>query len=139
MSDTTYANRILADQAKLFPDSLRNSNYENLFGGNIRFFRNSRFAVDDGKAFVVGFYGIPKSACIELATREWQGSLGLVALKVEGSGSISLGLTSSYEGSCTSQHRQGYSVVCASDLPVPLSLAVTACNMESNNISFKFY
>ena len=138
MSDTTYANRILADKALLFPDSLRNNNYENMFGGKMYFRSTARFAADDGKAFMVVFRSIPKSACIELATREWQGSLGLVAMKVYNSGGSSL--TDAYEGNCTTNHTQGSAMVCAADLPMPLSYAVEACSTENaNNIAFKFY
>ena len=139
MSDTTYANRILADKALLFPESLRGSNYENLFGGDIYLYRHNRFSADDGKAFALAFHGIPKSACLELATREWQGSLGLVALRVQGS-SNSTTLGTAFEGNCTTSHAQGNAVVCAADLPMPLSYAVEACDTKNANIlRFKFY
>ena len=141
MSEATYENRILADQARLFPDSLRNSNYDNLFGGKIYFYRTGRFAEGDDKAFIVGFLGFPKSACIELATREWQGSLGLVAMRAYGSEGVGVPyLGETYEGSCTTQHTNGSALVCTADLPMPLSYAVIACDKESDNwIYLKFY
>ena len=139
MSDTNFANRQLADKAKIFPTSLVKNGYKNLFGGEINYFADGRFASDDGKAFVLTFGNIPQEACIELATRDWQSGLGLVAMKIQGS-ATGYNLQSSYHGNCTTRYKQGVSLTCGKDMPVSIEYAVTACDNEKNNsIAWKFY
>ena len=52
MSDVNYANRKLADKAKLFPTSIVKNSYKNLFGGDIRYYASGRFSENDSKAFI---------------------------------------------------------------------------------------
>ena len=141
MSNTSFANRKLADKAKIFPTSLVKNGYKNLFGGEINYRANGRFSTDDGKAFILTFRGIPQEACIELATRGWQSGLGLVAMRVNGTGADSTGtVQNSYIGNCTTKYQQGHSITCAKDMPVSIEHAVTACDNEKNNlIAWKFY
>lgn len=141
MSSTSYANRQLADKAKIFPSSLVKNGYKNLFGGEINYLADGRFSTDDGKAFILTFRGIPQEACIELATRGWQSGLGLVAMRVVGTADDSVGtLQNSYIGNCTTKYLQGHSITCAKDMPVSIEHAVTACDKENGNIiSWKFY
>ena len=139
MSDTSYQNRTLADKAKIFPTALVKNDYKNLFDGEIKYFADGRFIEDDGKAFSIEFLGIPQEACIELATRDWQSGLGLVAMKIQGS-SMGYNIRTSYIGNCTTQYKQGNSITCAKDMPVSIEHAVVACDREKdNNIAWKFY
>ena len=139
MSKSTFANHTLADKTKLFPTSLVKNNYKNLYGGSIYFFADGRLSADDGKAFILSFMAVPQESCIELATRDWQSSLGLVAMRIQGtSGSYSL--QNSYVGKCTTKYSQGAALICAKDMPVTLEQAVSACDMEKDNqIWWKFY
>ena len=140
MSNTNFANRQLADKAKIFPTSLIKNDYKNLFGGNISYFADGRFANDDGKAFILTFRGIPQEACIELATRDWQSGLGLVAMKIRGNSGDVYNIQSSYHGNCTTRYKQGNSLTCGKDMPVSIEHAVTACDNEKDNyIDWKFY
>ena len=139
MSKSTYANRILADKAKLFPTALVKNGYKNLFGGDIRFFADGRFSNDDGKAFLLYFYDIPQEACIELATRDWNSSQGLVAMRIQGSVN-SYVIQGAYLGDCTTQYTQGDALVCAQDIPISIEQAVSACDLEKGNrLHWKFY
>ncbi|MBQ4399802.1 MAG: hypothetical protein II830_00745 [Alphaproteobacteria bacterium] len=139
MSDSTYANRRLADKAKLFSTSLVKNDYKNLFGGDIHFFADGRFLNKDGKAFILVFTGISQEACIELVTRDWQSGLGLVAMKPWGS-SNPYRIKNCYIGNCTTQYTTGSAIVCGKDMPVSVEQAVTACDKEkNNNIAWKFY
>lgn len=141
MSNTNFANRQLADKAKIFPTALVKNGYQNLFGGEISYLADGRFSTDDGKAFILVFRGIPQEACIELATRGWQSGLGLVAMRVVGTADDSVGtLQDSYIGNCTTKYQQGHSITCAKDMPVSIEYAVAACDNEKNNsIAWKFY
>lgn len=139
MSSATSANRKLADKAKLFPDSLVKNGYKNLFGGNIEFYASGRFSENDGKAFLLSFKNIPQEACIELATRDWQSSLGLAVMRIFGSsGSYTAGRT--YVSNCKTKFKQGEALICAKNMPATIEQATTACNaLKGNGIVWKFY
>ena len=140
MSNTDNASRILDEKAKIFPTSLVKNDYKNLFGGKVQLRADGRFSNHDGKAFVLAFFSIPQEACIELATRDWQSGLGLVAMRITGTGTAAKSLGSSYSGNCTTQYQQGSSIVCAQDMPVSIDYAVVSCdNEKSNYIGWKFY
>ena len=139
MSVSTYENRILADKAKLFPEVLVKNDYKNLYGGDIRFYADGRFSADDGKAFILMFQGVPQESCIELATRDWQSSLGLIAMRIRGSGA-EFSTQRTYMGNCTSDYEQGDARICGNDMPITLEHAVSASNNEKNNyVYWKFY
>ena len=140
MSTSDYANRILADKAKLFPTSLVKNGYKNMFGGNIYLYSTGGVASNDNKAFILGFVNIPQEACIEIVTRDWQSSLGLVGIKVRGSVTSGYGLGATFIGKCTTEYEQGAARFCAKDMPVTLEQATAACDLEKANIIYwKFY
>ena len=139
MSDTEHPNRKLDDKAKIFPTSLVKNDYKDLFGGTITFYASGKFSREDGKAFVIMFEQIPQEACIELATRDWQSGLGLVAMKVRGS-TTSINIQNSLLGRCTSSYKQGEVVICGKDMPLSIEQAVKACDIKKVNwIAWKFY
>lgn len=139
MSVVNYANHQLAEKTQIFPTSIKKNGYKNLFGGEIKFFADGRFTKDDGKAFIVEFYSIPQEACIELATRDWQGSLGLVAMRIEGSKNVS-SIQESYSKNCKSSYKNGDALICAADMPVPIEKVVVACDKsKDNHVRWKFY
>ena len=140
MSDTNSPNRKLADKAKIFPTSIVKNGYKNLFDGEIQFYASGRFTEDDGKAFILVFLGIPQEACIELATRDWQSSLGLVAMRARGKNNHPRLLGSTFSTNCTSQYETDNALACAKDMPMSIEHAVAACNNDKDNaISLKFY
>ena len=139
MSSTSNANRTLDNKAKIFPTSIVKNNYKNLWGGEIRYYADGRFANNDGKAFILAIHNIPQEACIELATHDWQSGLGLVAMKIRGS-TDGYDIQSSYHGKCTTRYKQGNSLTCGKDMPVSIEYAVAACDNEKDNVIFwKFY
>ena len=139
MSVVNYANHQLAEKTQIFPTSLMKNDYRNLFGGEIKYFADGRFTKDDGKAFILEYYSIPQEACIELATRDWQSSLGVIAMRIEGSKNVS-SIQESYNGNCTTSYKGGDALVCAADMPITIEQAVTACDKQKDNhIRWKFY
>ena len=142
LSDKNYNNRKISDKLKLFPESIVRNNYKNVYDGEIQYFVDGAYKNDDGKAFVLEFYGIPTDACIELVTKNWQTGLGLIAMKVKGSsndGSYSI-QNGTFKGKCTTKYKQGIGLFCASDFPITLDKAVAVCDYVKNNqISWKFF
>ena len=139
MSNAESPNRVLDSKAKIFPTSIVRNEYKNLFGGDITYYADGRFADDDGKSFILAIHNIPQEACIELATRDWQSGLGLVAMKIQGSGT-GYGIQGAYSGNCTTRYKQGNSITCSVDMPVSIEYAVISCDNEKDNtITWKFY
>ena len=139
MSDETNEIRAIVESAKLFPEAIIKSGYKNMFGGDIRYFASGKFASNDGKAFNLNFFNIPQEACIEILTRDWQNSLGIVAMRIRGSASSIAGLNTIYSGTCATEYTAGGGVFCASDIPVAVDRAVAVCDTESNQVAWKFY
>ncbi|MBR1600220.1 MAG: hypothetical protein IJ677_01425 [Alphaproteobacteria bacterium] len=140
MSSTSYANRKLADKAKIFPTALVKNNYKNLFEGEIKYYADGRFTEYDGKAFILVFYGIPQEACIELATRDWNSSLGLIVMRVSNPESNFYPIRGSYSGNCTTGYQANVGRICANDMPMNLDQAVAVCgNEKDNSVALKFY
>ncbi len=127
MSNAESMNRMLDSKAKIFPTSIVRNEYKNLFGGDITYYADGRFADDDGKSFILAIHNIPQEACIELATRDWQSGLGLVAMKIQGSGT-GYGIQGVYSGNCTTRYKQGNSITCSADMPVSIEYAVISCD-----------
>ena len=125
------------------PDSLTTtSSYDitNAFGGRVIIrvdYGSHTGNYDDYSAYVVSFHGLPKEACVALATTDWgsKNSTGLTAIGI-GGGDLS-GPTGSYAGNC-----EGFSLLHAiacpgdSNKPTPMSVATaaSACSIcDANN------
>lgn len=140
MSDAEHPNRSIVDKAKVFPTALVKNDYKNLFGGEIYYYADGRFSDDDGKAFVLYFAGIPQEACIELTTRDWNSSLGLIVMRVNINGNNDYPIQGSYSGNCTTGYKNQVGRICANDMPMKLDQAVAVCSSEKDNsIGWKFY
>lgn len=140
MSNANHPNRTLDSKAKIFPTSIVKNGYKNLFGGDIKFYANGRFSVGDGKAFMLGFFNISQEACIELAVRNWQSTLGVVAMAIRGSAASGYDIQNEFVENCTTQHKAGAALICGKDMPVSIEQAVAACDLENGNyIHWKFY
>ena len=140
MSDESNENRDIVAKAKLFPEAISKNGYKNLFGGDINYFASGRFSTKDGKAFHLNFFNIPQEACIEIVTRDWSNSLGIMAMRIRGSASSGIsGLDSTFSGSCTAHYVDGGGVFCAEDIPLSVEQAVMVCDTESNQVAWKFY
>ena len=140
MSDKNYKNRKVADKIGLFPENIVHNDYKNIYGGIIQFFVDGMYKSDDGKAFILEFYSVPQDACVEFVTRDWNTSLGLIAMKVKGSADGYSIQSAALTGKCKTQYKKGVGLFCAADFPITLKQAVTVCdNAKNNNISWKFY
>lgn len=140
MSDANYTNRKIADKVKLFPGDISSKNYVHEFGGEIQYFADGLIKKDDGKAFILEYYGVPKEACIDLVTKDWNRNLGLVAMKVKSSVEAYSIQSDALLESCETKYKQGVGLFCAKDFPITPEQAVAVCNFErNNNISWKFY
>ena len=128
-----------AVQMGIVPDSLTTSaeryytTISNVFGGQVYIYyspwRNERF-------FVVDFGGLPKEACIELATQNWGSatSSGIIGISVH---DFSAGYDRIYigcKGSEVLTSSGGAYEACSDSLPIPPSIAATYCQEDSNNI-----
>ena len=137
MSNGNISNRKLADKAKLFPTSLVKNGYKNLFDGEIHFFADDLFSENDTKAFIITFYGIPQSACIEILTHDWRNNLGLAII---GASADNVNTIDGVTVPCTSSYSAGRGYFCNGYMPVTVEQAITICSREKNNqISWKFY
>ena len=138
MSNGNFSNRKLADKAKLFPTSLVKNGYKNLFDGEIRFFADGLFSESDVKAFIIAFYGIPQSACIEILTHDWRSNLGLAIIGAIANNTNAI--VDNLTVPCTSSYSAGRGYFCNGYMPVTVEQAITICSSEKNNqISWKFY
>lgn len=135
---TTNPNRLLADKAKLFPESIVNSGYKNLYDGGIKFYRKGKYTKTDNKAFVITYYNVPKEACIELAVKDWKETQGLVAFKIVGSGDDNYITIHNIFASTATSYTDGVGIFNAQDIPMTPSQAVTICDTETNKIDWIF-
>ncbi len=137
-----------AIQMGAIPDDLTidsSGNIKNIFGGNIRIrtsadsyaWHNSVGDTDD--AFIIRVYNLPKEACVALATMDWgTSSTGLIAVSVNDDGFSN----STYNFPKCNGYASDWSVAgCPGDstvsVPIPVSLAATACSSGSNfNLMF---
>ncbi len=140
-----------AIQMGAIPDDLTidsSGNIKNIFGGTIWIhtstssyaWHNSVGDTDD--AFIITIYNLPKEACVALATMDWGTfSTGLIAVSVNDDGFSN----STYNfPKCNGYSEQRYVAGCPGDstvsVPIPVSLAATACNYWSSpNFNLMFY
>ena len=141
LATSTARIRIIGDKAQIFPASIINNDYKNVFGGRISFFRNcGRYELGDKKSFGFLYYGIPQEACIELVTKDWNNMQdGFLGMEVEGSrNDYNVGTT--FQGNCTSEYRAGAGLFCPKDFPLSPEIAVTVCDKANDNsVQWHFY
>lgn len=117
------------------PDEMWNgSSWENPFGGAVSITTSSKKAGGDNKAFIISFAGLPKEACMALATYDWGSgsSSGLIALTIGGDISGSL---KGCNGSDAPIACPGGSNV---SVPMPVTVAAGKC-ANGSTISLKFF
>ena len=140
--DFNGLNNITAIQMGAVPDDLKlnGSSITNTFGGNINIYGNG---YDQDKSFFINLSGLPKEACVALATADWgtTSSSGLVGMVVI---AYSMGMGYVVDG-CDSEGEIGlggyYYYACSGHLPLAPSLAAKYCNhwgSDSTYIEFAF-
>ena len=151
-SSTSYA---VIDKAKAFPEEMgKEGNYTNPFSGKVTVAAAGRdtaesknadgsyVSYNDDMAFLLKYEGVPKNACIGLATIDWgSGSNGgLVAL------GININLDKITTRQCLKGANQataktlGNAIICEGNGVMGPADASIGCSSESNNtLYFKFY
>jgi len=139
---TTYD---ILSKANLLPDEMKTgsanamSDYTNPYAGAVDIKYALRFSNESGtgdKAFTIKYSGIPQSACIDLASQDWNASsgTGLVAFGVNDD------LATTALDTCKSTNAAGKAMRCIQDMPMPVGHAVVACVAGSGNyLMWKFY
>lgn len=140
---TTYD---IITKANLLPDEMKTgstnamADYTNPYAGEVHIGYSRRFSNEQGstdKAFTIKYTGIPQSACIDLASQDWNASsgTGLVAFGVN----ADLGATS-LDTCASTAPADGSATRCIQDMPMPVGHAVRACVAGSANyLMWKFY
>jgi len=151
-STTSYA---IIDRTKAFPPEMgQKGDYENPFSGKVSVVAAGRdeaekkddegnyLSYSDNMAFLLKYEGIPKSACIGLATIDWgTGSNGgLVALGIN----IKLDKVTTKQcrksSNVATTQRLGNAIICEGNGVMGATDASIGCSSESNNtLYFKFY
>ncbi len=129
-------------------DSMAWTDWNNAYGGSVELYSASRFAIENGsgqndatkkhKAFMIVFGGIPKEACVDLASQNWDASSGsgLIAFAINDTETLK---SQVYDG-CTSTGSAGKALSCFSAMPMPVAWAANACTeATTNELAWKYY
>ena len=129
---------------EMFEDGSGSYGMTNPFGGYVELFSSDK-NWGDYKAFVIGYYGLPDDACIELATQDWGDGTnsGLIGISIMAGGSPTIdGNTIGCSGG-DGNGGNGSKVACSGGstigIPMPIDVAVEACQGNDNTIGLKFY
>lgn len=143
----TYA---IITNAALIPDEMRTgsantmADYTNPYAGKIEIKYAQRFSDESGsanKAFIIRYFGIPQSACVDLASQDWNSSAGtgLIAFGVNDGSAID----AKYLDNCSDTKATaigGPAVTCVQNMPMKVGQASTTCKKGSaNTLGWKFY
>jgi len=144
-------------KAHVFPDEMLGgtagdemtwADWNNAYGGSVNLYSASRFAIENGsgqndatkahKAFIIVFGGIPKEACVDLASQNWDASSGsgLIAFSINNTDVLK---TQVYDN-CTSSGEAGKALSCFNAMPMSVAWAANACNLDTTNeLAWKYY
>lgn len=155
----SYSDLDMIKKAKLVPenmidesstviagDSGLNINILNKFGGGVYIIDDTQ-GYGDYKGFTINYFDLPEDACIELATHDWSGLPGLKTLALHNY--IDMDTVNSLfncldrEGAFEYYNDGGISITACPGgsvvpIPIPLSLAVQACNCPDKHCSIVF-
>ena len=90
-------------------------------------------AAKDGVAnsgFIITYDGLPKEACIALATADWGTGAGSGFISVTANGKF---------GETATDLDEVYTGTSAEGIPMKVSEAITACGSDTNTVAIKFY
>ena len=113
-----------------------NSAMINPFKGNVYLEpAEAKSGVEDS-AFIVTYDGLPKEACIALATSDWGTGSGSGFISVSANG-----VAGSTNGGVATEDdmTQAYSGTAYEGAPLSVSSAITNCSGETNSVAIKFY
>ena len=160
--------------AHLFPDEMLGTSttadsipdfsvFNNPYGGDVTLEAGPRFekevagvtgvtdAAKRQKAFIIVYKGIPRDACIDLASQNWDSSSGsgLIAMSINDAGAslktksavydncVDGNVTTGEGESATSTYK---AFTCYMNMPMKVAKATSLCNDDlNNNMAWKFY
>lgn len=144
-------------KAHVFPDEMLGgtsgdemtwADWNNAYGGSVKVYSASRFAIENSgaqnastgknKAFIIVFGGIPKEACVDLASQNWDASSGsgLIAFSINNTDTL---VTQVYDN-CTSTGEAGKALSCFNAMPMSVAWAANACtDPVGNELAWKYY
>ena len=153
LADTNAYDMGVVDDAMVTAKSQGKNTLANVFGGNVFIGTDAsgvKGEADSMGAFVVSFDGLPREACVAIATNDWGSnySSGLLGIKTgnqdkglskaETIGCYVLGGTKGNDKDAVATK----GISCASDGPLTVSGAATGCACNSGNsctVSLKYY
>ena len=114
--------------------SLSGSVMVNPFKGNVTLEPGE--AKDDvpNSAFVITYDGLPKEACIALATADWGTGAGSGFITVAANGTFGSNISDAPASMAVA-----YSGTAYEGVPMTVSAAITACSGPTNSVAIKFY
>ena len=108
----------------------------NTFAGDVEVSVSYSLRSNNHKTFMIAYDGIPKEACISLATMDWENpsSSGLIAIGIRG---VSRGGLADKQPDAPCSDYDGCG---ANFVPVPVATAATLCNCTNDNcyLAWKF-
>ena len=158
----TPGNPTLLSDANIIPDEMKIStkaaneeasmanSFMNPYSGQVRIYVIGRSSATDNRAFIIEYSGIPKDACIDLASQDWNSSSGsgLLAFSVNDTsalenkfyGSCASSTTAAAAATETTEATNGGATTCAIEMPMAVGTALGACNSTTDNkLAWKFY
>ncbi len=128
---------------EMFEDGSGSYAMTNPFGGDVKISSGHKNNWLDHKAFVIGYYGLPDEACIELATQDWGDGTnsGLIGIGILTGGTSAI--YAELVGCSGGDGAAGSKIACSGGstigIPMPIDVAVEACQGNNNTVSWKFY
>ena len=162
--DGTTSSKLNAISMGVVPDEMIVSDTKlgNPFSGSVIIDVDNSIADTAGtnRAFIIGVDGLPKEACMAIATSDWGSnySSGLIAMAANNHGAVEAqgetpaqgnaasALVNIYAGdACTASAQVGVpsnaGVICAAHMPLQVAEASKACNCDGStcSVAFKYY
>ena len=128
---------------EMFEDGTGSYSMTNPFGGEVLVFNSYKSSYYEENAFVIGYYGLPDEACIELATQDWGDGTnsGLIGISILADGTPAIDADTI--GCSGGDGAAGSKIACSGGstvgIPMPIDVAVEACQGNNNTIGLKFY
>ena len=148
LDSSTDGGKAIINKARLFPSEMGDGSatkpYTNAFQGDVVIAPSPLREDDDNKAFKLTFYGIPREACVDLATLDWgigsnSGLLGMHIWNAENDDTTEpdYDMDNTYSKSHISDNEY---FLTPSSVPLSVSDAVEACSCKDTcAITWKYY
>ena len=118
-----------------------NTELENVYHGSVTIRNSNLTAEDSDMAYIIQYQGLPKDACMTLATQNWQGNKdNMVGVGIGSDNSkLSDMITTQLVLNCSGHDASGEIVACrkgAVSLPMDMGKALKGCSCTGNTCVF---